>query len=1338
MKTFSNSLKKLKKSIGGGYSCIVKSAALLILSALLFTSCENFLDNKDVKDEILDSIAYNNAPECPVLFSTQDNMGSFLVTGRQNLKVGYKIQVQYTVNTSDYIFECLEAVSTDESQSRADYVTFETIKADEQKGIYVINVTLTQQKNDILIKPKCKLIPKVKGITPAFESSGCDQDKPIIFEFNKPVNIESVKTKAKFDIYSDSESLNDCFNLANITFSTDGTTMSIKTTDKLLLPPDNEKNTLTVFVNYDFTEVLDSDNQKMNIKGAYEYRVSKAYGNQVTVKVYAQSDSGIHLALSEGDYKECTVGYSTDINYTFDSFSYYFAGFEAVKYADPQVNVDNLVSVESIMINQSAGAYKAHVQVLDGTDDILIKLKTDEFPAVSAHEPATSTEEINSHKPIIITFNTPVEAEDVLAENSIFNYKNILITCKDSSGKTIDASTYFNTPSFNKQKTKLTINPKPRALEAFITNTLNTTDIIINVNLKDTIIISKAGKDFTLKQDTNTNFNVCYNANLETVKPSKKEFFATTDIIKLSDNSIENCTQLNNVNINSMNAEQMFQNRVKDYIYIYGNYYDKDSGVSKVSIGIDDNDPDIIDLTSANAEFLTDDEGNTKFCVKYNLNLNNGAYCIKVKVLDVCDNPSDAETFYVISKKSYSRSELRFNIENGPFERLETSYNEDKMEAFQNHLQQTGLSGFVQEYNNSKNQIRIYETSYLYNYGDIDNYDPDDYTSEDSHILLYENAQAKAKYSIKDIKLYCTYVDKNNQTKQQEFSAFDEQKGYRSLELDLDTISGESITITAEDDFGAQGAFTVTFPARTDGYTENPGVPLYVLNVEQYKGFLIGAELDENHTETGLVDLEYYGGYAYYAPDYTDKIWYFYWSYDEYGNTLCSDFFDWNDTDSEELEVNYVITKDENNHVVVTFNFADDTWEKFDEIKFYPVNKNYNIKHDVAEYIIEKDTMSFTYARGDNYYSGEQFFYQRYSNSHGTYYGSFEFNGYKKGYLLGKKDITFNELGIIEKEYDDKPPKIEIIDAEEKDKITFIAQDFGESSNNRRVSGSIAQGGKIKLFNRKTNTYDEITLSQRDISIYGGGTTTQAYAKIDMQTAKNNYIVTEGKTVKLPYIYTVKDAAGNITQDCSAEVEIPICHAVCSQIDVANKKFLMQLKGTYTISRFTTTVWETVPLKDATASSYSTWLLATDDFDSAKITDNFIMFDVYITKAQRPDEKTPAWSIPRYKYSGSRTNTMKNDYIFRNGDKGVVVCSDAPVLVQEFTTEVPFDICKNWTEDQWRFFSSDGLHKLVDFEEGNTTPKVIYSTGCSSHNNVFIVVFANGNSIMTEAVEGKE
>ena len=85
--------------LGGALICIV------------LTACENFLKGQEVKEQILDTIAYNNAPTCKVLLKADPAMGEFLSNGEQTFKVGYGSEIQFSVVKSAYCFTGFEAVS---------------------------------------------------------------------------------------------------------------------------------------------------------------------------------------------------------------------------------------------------------------------------------------------------------------------------------------------------------------------------------------------------------------------------------------------------------------------------------------------------------------------------------------------------------------------------------------------------------------------------------------------------------------------------------------------------------------------------------------------------------------------------------------------------------------------------------------------------------------------------------------------------------------------------------------------------------------------------------------------------------------------------------------------------------------------------------------------------------------------------------------------------------------------------------------------------------------------------------------------------------------------------
>ena len=63
-------------------------------------------------------------------------MGEFLGSVERTYKVGYESEVQFELNTEDYVFKGLEAVSqNDRTQSRADCVEFTELSKDVKKGI---------------------------------------------------------------------------------------------------------------------------------------------------------------------------------------------------------------------------------------------------------------------------------------------------------------------------------------------------------------------------------------------------------------------------------------------------------------------------------------------------------------------------------------------------------------------------------------------------------------------------------------------------------------------------------------------------------------------------------------------------------------------------------------------------------------------------------------------------------------------------------------------------------------------------------------------------------------------------------------------------------------------------------------------------------------------------------------------------------------------------------------------------------------------------------------------------------------------------------------------------
>ena len=89
-----------------------KALFLLIPLFLIFTtSCDNFMNGSDVQEQLNQMIDVATAKSCTLIVSQDNTMGSFLSSGDKSCKLGYSIEVQYTVKKDQYIYKGLKAVS---------------------------------------------------------------------------------------------------------------------------------------------------------------------------------------------------------------------------------------------------------------------------------------------------------------------------------------------------------------------------------------------------------------------------------------------------------------------------------------------------------------------------------------------------------------------------------------------------------------------------------------------------------------------------------------------------------------------------------------------------------------------------------------------------------------------------------------------------------------------------------------------------------------------------------------------------------------------------------------------------------------------------------------------------------------------------------------------------------------------------------------------------------------------------------------------------------------------------------------------------------------------------
>lgn len=398
-----------------------------------------------------------------------------------------------------------------------------------------------------------------------------------------------------------------------------------------------------------------------------------AYNNAASCNLIFREDPGTGEFYGS---KERTVkkGYETEIQFELNSQDYVFVTLEVVSQNDKLVSRADCVELTKVKtVEEERGLYTYKIKLIKQVNDVLIHPVCIERPSVIGHTPANSTESQFSNIPIEITFNMPMEALDVKAEDSIFNYENISLTYKN----TTDMSEYFLVPYFDSEKKVLNLVPDGLRLQKFISDKgIPYADI--RVSFSENIAVTVNEKVLALKQDPNSNFSVRYIAKMEEDPPTRTTFFVSKEKITLENAADFTGKKFVEGSVDQITAdvEKIKQNRTNGKVYIYGQYYDKDSGVKKVTVtekrtknkagnAVTENAVST-EYDSNNASFITDKDGNTDFVIEYNINAEDGAMQITVAVEDAGTNHDAKQDASIVAIKDSQMSFEDIRLFNEP------------------------------------------------------------------------------------------------------------------------------------------------------------------------------------------------------------------------------------------------------------------------------------------------------------------------------------------------------------------------------------------------------------------------------------------------------------------------------------------------------------------------------------------------------------------------------------------------------------------------------------------------------------------------------------------------
>ena len=117
-------------------------ALFSLLFCATFISCDNFLTAANFKTQLAQDIQFAEAESCEIFIKQNSTSGTFPYnSAKETLKLGYETELQFNLNVDYYVFEGLEAVNRDETESRSEYVEFtlNEKESDTTKGIYKIS-----------------------------------------------------------------------------------------------------------------------------------------------------------------------------------------------------------------------------------------------------------------------------------------------------------------------------------------------------------------------------------------------------------------------------------------------------------------------------------------------------------------------------------------------------------------------------------------------------------------------------------------------------------------------------------------------------------------------------------------------------------------------------------------------------------------------------------------------------------------------------------------------------------------------------------------------------------------------------------------------------------------------------------------------------------------------------------------------------------------------------------------------------------------------------------------------------------------------------------------------
>ena len=518
------------------------------------------------------------------------------------------------------------------------------------------------------------------------------------------------------------------------------------------------------------------------------------------------------------------------------------------------VDKDTLQPVTDAISFDDSTAKETKVKLLRTAQNLYISPVCAQLPRVESFYPSEIDSGVYANTPIRIKFNMPV---NLPTKQQLVQ---VMQTYPLKDGEYTDITEYYNAPVLSDDGTTIQLIPQSQRLADYIEKQNHEKLIRVSVSLNPEInaIVGGVACYRYVENSTDNAFAFRLNNHIEDQPPEERQFFATRTSLTLSDVEAKDVIDTSSLaliplgllnDLQNVQAQSVYDRMTGEYLYLYGEYKDADSGFDTIIIeekltntkeGIPVTDRDWLKGDVSSIQKWETPAGSTRFLLKYKIKSEDGAINFKITPVDYCGNAASEKNFTIFKS-------TRIGLENvEPFNWLGAEQSEENLYTWcliDDELADISVNSIPKTVriayeckSNTENEVAVYK-KYLRGhelkellFGDI-YLQPDDYS---------------VSYKIDGNE----YVQFDYHEEAEEFDSIGVASWISTF--DVDSVEGLTFTVLVEDALGNKEENNYEFPGAAEincaNYEMDPPL-FYVSSDYDFDGLLVIDTVNWKHEQ---------------------------------------------------------------------------------------------------------------------------------------------------------------------------------------------------------------------------------------------------------------------------------------------------------------------------------------------------------------------------------------------------------------------------------------------------------------------------------------------------------